>query len=216
MFKLKYGKVNFRFLFNIREANKNAYNYTDKIKFDEFVLKKKNTNSSHINAESMSESETIINKKLSANHRKLESKRINLLKVFHKDLLYFKVDRNFEINDLRKKYLQLAKLYHPDTKQETNSNFEFNKLQNSYDRLKIFYDLRIELDNIAKELTTENDVSLQLEEMKFKLDDKEDPLESSDDININYSYSNINTNEIDNMTKDQYIKHLCTYYLIKQ
>jgi hypothetical protein len=82
----------------------------------------------------------------------IDSKRIDLVKIYKNDLFYFKFEENFDINDLRKKYLELAKLYHPDLRSNDEyANMQFNKLQDSYERLKRFSDLRDEIQKLEKE-----------------------------------------------------------------
>lgn len=90
------------------------------------------------------------------------SQRMKLVDKFEKDLNYFKFEENFELIDLKKKYLTLAKLYHPDTKtNDAFSTIQFNKLQESYERLKIFCELREKISERENNISDDGTIILE-------------------------------------------------------
>jgi hypothetical protein len=121
-------------------------------------------------------------------HWYLYKKRNELTDNFKKDLLYFKFNENFQLIDLRKKYLELAKLYHPDMRNlDTYSNIQFNKLQESYERLKLFCELREKIQEMEENLLN-NSQGIVIDEMSF---------------------SNFEENIDRQLSKKEYIEMLC-------
>lgn len=183
--------------------------------FADYAFKNKNESKTDANTFDRDYSEKIFNQKntgsnnirSSRTHSIISTKRINLAKVYQNDLYYFRFDENFEINELRKKYLQLAKQYHPDMKStDSSTNLKFTKLQQSYERLKTFQELRSELIKLEAEYISEGILS---SDMKQRFDDinMKTGGESNLDVDVeNLFKSNIAKN---NVTKDEFIKQLC-------
>ncbi len=136
------------------------------------------------------------NKDFSKVNSLIYNKRINLTNIFKNELQYFKLEADFEVNELRKRYLTLAKLYHPDlVKSDQDANFKFNKLQNSYERLKTYHELRIELISLESEYLSKGDLSV---DSKIRFEE------------INQEFFNSRESEVfGNVRKEDYIKQLC-------
>jgi hypothetical protein len=92
----------------------------------------------------------------------LKNKLDELVNVYKPDLIYFKYDEDFTTSDLRKKYLDFAKMYHPDIKNDLNSNIKFSKLKESYERLKRFAEIR---DDLIK-METEGTITIDLNDFE--------------------------------------------------
>ncbi len=98
--------------------------------------------------------------------RNFISQRKNLSANVKKELQYFKLDENFKLEELRKKYLFLAKLYHPDSIKNDNFTSEnFNALKNNYDKLKVYYEMREKL--IEMEQNIEDDGTIITEKQSL-------------------------------------------------
>jgi hypothetical protein len=78
---------------------------------------------------------------------------IKSTKAFSNDLNYFKYDENFNIDELRKKYQFTLKLYQCEVI-EGNKDYhliaQYYELQQRYERLKFYSDLRDQLINLDK------------------------------------------------------------------
>ena len=74
--------------------------------FEEFVKNKYNRidNSEYV----QNKNDNISGKRIRKSHLYLESQRNSLVDKFKNELIYFKFEPNFDINDLRHKYLQLG------------------------------------------------------------------------------------------------------------
>lgn len=97
------------------------------------------------------------NKKQQTSNRSYENenqfikKKLKLTTQISKDLAKFGLNESFELSDLKKKYLSYAKLYHPDTEFRKNIKQEgriFQEIKDSYDRLKVYYELKSNLENL--------------------------------------------------------------------
>lgn len=167
--------------------------YSDKpFNFEEFAFK---TNNASFNQNKANEN---VYKKKSRITFVINSKKINLEKIYKQDLQFLKIKEDFEINELRKKYLQFAKLYHPDTKlQDSYTSNKFSKLQQSYERLKIYHELRQELNNLESECKTKGELSPEAKKIFEEMNEE------------NYMDGSLNNN----ISKDEFIKQLCKYIL---
>ena len=184
--------------FNLNTFNRKVFRiqvkqFSEKpFNFEEFAFKTNNT----INNENKVK-ENIYTKKSHITFV-INSKKINLVKIYQQDLQFLKIKEDFEINELRKKYLQFAKLYHPDTKQQDSySNNKFSKLQQSYERLKVYHELRQDLDNLEIEYKSKGELSPEAKKI-------------FEDMNLNQSSEQ---DEMDirnnNISKNEFIKQLC-------
>ena len=91
-----------------------------------------------------------------------QSKRNDLVKIFKNDLHYFKFDENVKSIDIKQKYLHLAKLYHPDLRaHDKHANAQFNKLKESYERLKKYCELREEIAKMENNISSDGTITLE-------------------------------------------------------
>lgn len=103
--------------------------------------------------------------------RNFISQRKNLSSNVQNELQYFKLKDDFKLDDLRKKYLFLAKLYHPDSvKNDVYTSENFNVLRNNYEKLKVYYDIREKL--IEMENNIEEDGTIITERQSFEWPDE--------------------------------------------
>jgi hypothetical protein len=174
-------------------------NYSKKdFNFEEFVKEKYKRNDTKTN-ESINIEERVNSSKRTSkrSHMYFESKRISLIDTVKNELSFFKLDSDFEINDLRHKYLTLgiyylkvAKLYHPDVrKNDMFSNMQFTKIQETYEKLKVYCEIRDDL------LEKEDNV-----------DDKGNIFVSEIAVDFNQYYAE---------DKKDVIKQLCNFFIIK-
>lgn len=162
------------------EKNTEQSNYTD---FNEFMEREKIKKSTFFSEEekkifenSSNEYSDFDKKRKYSNmnaQRKLNleknftSQRKNLSSNVKKELQYFKLDENFKLEDLRKKYLFLAKLYHPDSiKNDTFTSESFNELRHNYEKLKVYYEMREKL--LEMEKNVEDDGTIITEKGTFE------------------------------------------------
>eukprot|EP00340_Litonotus_pictus_P007638 CAMPEP_0170518286 /NCGR_PEP_ID=MMETSP0209-20121228/4013_1 /TAXON_ID=665100 ORGANISM="Litonotus pictus, Strain P1" /NCGR_SAMPLE_ID=MMETSP0209 /ASSEMBLY_ACC=CAM_ASM_000301 /LENGTH=209 /DNA_ID=CAMNT_0010803789 /DNA_START=166 /DNA_END=792 /DNA_ORIENTATION=- len=67
----------------------------------------------------------------------------NLDKLFSKDIQKFKLSKDFSQSDLKAKYFFMSKQYHPDVRRnDITATKTFQEIMESYERLKIYYELR--------------------------------------------------------------------------
>ena len=82
-------------------------------------------------------------------------KSIKLTKQLSQDIRKFGLNEDFSLSDLKSKFLTLTKVYHPDIRQnDPQATRLFQELKESYERLKVFNDLKLNYksieDNINK------------------------------------------------------------------
>jgi len=153
------------------------------VDFEEFIKKKYNRIDNR--DVSQNKSDNVTGKRKKKSHIYLESQRNSLVDKFKNELIYFKLEPNFDINDLRHKYLDLsnwlipiAKLYHPDIrKNDKFSNNQFTKLQENYEKLKLYCEMREDLENNEDKIDSDgsffvNTVTFDFEE-KYNIDKKD-------------------------------------------
>jgi hypothetical protein len=96
------------------------------------------------------------------------SQRKKLVLNIKTELDYFKLDENFKLENLRKKYLFFAKLYHPDiVNSDKKSGENFNLLKNNYEKLKVYCEMRDKLGEIEKNIEEDGTIILETYEMNW-------------------------------------------------
>jgi hypothetical protein len=96
------------------------------------------------------------------------SQRKKLAANVKSELDYFKLDENFKLDNLRKKYLFFAKLYHPDiVNSDKKSGENFTLLKNNYEKLKIYCEMRDKLGEIEKNIEDNGTIVLETYEVNW-------------------------------------------------
>lgn len=80
-------------------------------------------------------------------------KNIKVTKQIASDMKKFSVPEDYSLIELKSKYLSLSKIYHPDIRKDDPSATKlFQELNESYERLKVFYELRKNSNSIQENI----------------------------------------------------------------
>lgn len=80
-------------------------------------------------------------------------KNIKVTKQIASDMRKFCVPEDYSLIELKSKYLSLSKIYHPDIRKDDSSATKlFQELNESYERLKVFYELRKNSNTIQENI----------------------------------------------------------------